>query len=134
MARQAILYEQGRGFHFVIAESVLLFALCPPAAMLEQIDRLLSLSLLPNVRLGIVPFSTNYVIAPTHGFALLDDRLVTVETFSAELHLAQPEEIDLYRKVFEHMALGADYDRKARAILNRAAEQVEQRIGDFEKE
>ena len=134
MARQVVLYEQGRGFHFVIAESVLLFALCPPVAMLEQIDRLLSLSLLANVRLGIIPFGKPYAIAPTHGFSLLDDRLVTVETFSAELHLAQPQEIDLYRKVFEHMALAADYDRKARAHLTRAAGQVEQRIADFEKE
>lgn len=133
MARQGVLYEQGRGFHFVIAESVLLFALCPPAAMLEQLDRLLSLSLLPNVRLGIIPFSTPYVIAPTHGFSLLDDRLVAVETFSAELHLAQPQEIELYQKVFDSMALAADYDRRARVHLTRAAEQIEERSSDFEK-
>lgn len=134
MARQTILYQPGRGFHFVIAESVLLFAVCPSGTMLEQIDRLLSLAMLPNVRLGVVPFDRPYVIAPSHGFTLLDDRLVTVETFSAELHLAQPEEIELYRKVFDSMALAADYDRKGRAHLMRAADQIEQRIGDPEKE
>jgi hypothetical protein len=133
MARQAILYEPGRGFHFVVTESVLLLALCPPEAMLEQIDRLTSLAMLTNVRLGIIPFAKNYAVAPTHGFSLHDERLVTVETFSAELNLAQPQEIDLYRKVFDSMALDADYDRKARAHLNRAAEQVQQRIDAPEK-
>jgi transcriptional regulator with XRE-family HTH domain len=128
MARQAVLYEPGRGFHFVIAESVLLFALCPPEAMLAQIDRLVSLSMLENVRLGIVPFDRPYVVAPKHGFSLLDDRLVTVETFTAELNLAQPQEIKMYRKVFDSMALAADYDRKARTHMHRAAEQIEQRI------
>lgn len=133
MARQAVLYEPGRGFHFVIAEPVLLFALCPPEAMLAQIDRLISLSMLENVRLGIIPFDKPYVIAPKHGFSLLDDRLVTVETFTAELNLAQPQEIKMYRKVFDSMALAADYDRKARAHLHRAAEQVEQRIDPREQ-
>lgn len=133
MARQAVLYEPGRGFHFVIAESVLLFALCPPEAMLAQIDRLMSLAMLSNVRLGIIPFDTSYVIAPTHGFSLLDDRLVTVETFTAELNLAQPQEIKMYRKVFDSMALAADYDRKARTHLHRAAEQVEQRNHEREQ-
>jgi hypothetical protein len=101
--------------------------------MLAQIDRLMSLAMLSNVRLGIIPFDTSYVIAPTHGFSLLDDRLVTVETFTAELNLAQPQEIKMYRKVFDSMALAADYDRKARTHLNRAAEEVEQRNNEREQ-
>ena len=134
MRRQEVLYDGARSFHFVITEAVLLYTVCPPDVMLAQIDRLMSLSMLANVRLGIIPFGRPFTIAPTHGFALLDERLVTFETLSAELNLAQPQEIEHYGKVFDTMALAADYDRKLRAHLNRAAEQIEQARGESEKE
>lgn len=127
MRRQTVLYESTRVFRYVITEATLLYALCPPEAMLGQIDRIMSLSMLPNVRLGVIPFDTDFVVAPTHGFTLLDDRLVTIETMSAELNLAQQQEIDLYGKIFESMALAADYERKARAHLTKAARAIERR-------
>ena len=127
MARQAVLYQPARRFHFVVTESTLMNALCSPEAMLVQIDRLRSLAMLPNVRLGVIPFETMFAIAPLHGFRLMDDRLVAVETFSAELHLTQPQEIAHFMKVFETMALDADYDRRADAHLVRAAKTFERR-------
>ena len=39
---------------------------------------------------------------------------VTVETFSAELNLAQPQEIELYASIFDQMAAVASYGRSAR--------------------
>jgi hypothetical protein len=123
-----VLYEKSRTFRYVITEATLMYALCPPEAMLGQIDRIVSLSMLPNVRLGVIPFDTDFVVAPTHGFTLLDDRLVTIETMSAELNLAQQQEIDLYGKIFESMALAADYDRKARAHLTKASRAIERRM------
>jgi hypothetical protein len=38
--------------------------------MLAQLDRLMSLSTLPNVRLDIIKSDTQYVIGPWHGFDL----------------------------------------------------------------
>jgi len=102
--------------------------------MLGQIDRIVSLSMLPNVRLGVVSFDTDFVVAPTHGFTLLDDRLVTIETMSAELNLAQQQEIELYSKIFESMALAADYERKARAHLTKAARAIERRAARRERD
>lgn len=133
MRRQGVLYETNRAFRYVITEATLMYALCPPTAMLGQIDRMVSLSMLPNVRLGVVPFDTDFVVAPTHGFTLLDDRLVTIETMSAELNLAQQQEIDLYSKIFESMALAADYERKARAHLTKAARAIERRAARRER-
>ncbi|MFE7507486.1 helix-turn-helix domain-containing protein [Promicromonospora sp. NPDC057488] len=124
MRRQEILYQPGKRFHMVITEAVLRYALCPPDVMVGQVDRLISLSMLPNVRLGVIPFDKRYAIAPAHGFWIHDDDLVQVETFSAELNLAQPGEVELYTKVFETLALDADYDRKARAHLTRVAEEL----------
>jgi hypothetical protein len=79
--------------------------------MLGQLDRLVSLSALPNVKLGIIGFDTAYLVAPAHGFWLLDNNRVMVETFSAELSLAQPQEIALY-------------GRSARAIINRVIDDL----------
>jgi hypothetical protein len=128
MRRQDLLYDTSKKFRIVITEAVLHYGVCPPAALLGQIDRLVSLTTLPNVRLGIIPFERIYTISPKHGFWIHDDDLVIVETISAELNLSQPQEIDLYVKIFESMALDADYDQKARAILHRASKQIAERI------
>jgi len=119
MKRQNIFYRPDKRFHFVLTEAALRFRLCSPEVMLGQLDRLMSLSALPNVKLGIIGFETQYTAAPWHGFWLYDDDKVLVETFSAGLNLAQPQEIDLYSTVFEELASVASYGRSARGIINR---------------
>lgn len=115
--RQEVLYRPDTRFHFVVTEAALRLRLCPPRVMLGQLDRLISFSALPNVRLGIIGFDTQYTAAPWHGFWLLDNDVVRVETYSAQLNLAQPQEIELYAKVFDQLAAVASYGRAARAII-----------------
>jgi len=122
--RQEILYRADKRFHIVLTEAALRYRLCPPAVMLGQLDRLVSLSALPNVKLGVIGFETAYVVAPAHGFWLLDDDRAMVETFSAELNLAQPQEIELYGGIFESLAAVASYGRTARAIITRAIDDL----------
>ncbi|TMQ90848.1 helix-turn-helix domain-containing protein [Actinomadura soli] len=118
--RQDILYQPDKRFHLVLTEAALRYRLCPPEVMLGQLDRLVSLSTLPNVKLGVIGFETAYVVAPAHGFWILDADRVMVETFSAELNLAQPQELSLYSSIFDSLAGVAGYGRSARAIINRA--------------
>jgi transcriptional regulator with XRE-family HTH domain len=125
--RQEILYRPDKRFHFVLTEAALRFRLCPPEVMLGQLDRLISLSQLPNVRLGIIGFATQYDTSPWHGFWLYDTERVLIETFSAALDLRQPQEIDLYASAFDELATVASYGRSARAIINQA-------IGDLAPE
>ncbi|MBV9163050.1 MAG: helix-turn-helix transcriptional regulator [Pseudonocardiales bacterium] len=122
--RQEILYRPDKRFHFVLTEAALRYRLCPPEIMLGQLDRLVSLSALPNVKLGIIGFETAYVVAPAHGFWLLDDDRVMVETFSAELNLAQPQEISLYSGIFDSLAAVASYGRSARVIITRVIDDL----------
>lgn len=122
--RQEILYRPDKRFHFILTEAALRYRLCPPEVMLGQLDRLVSFSALPKVRLGIIGFETAYVVAPAHGFWLLDKDRVMVETFSAELNLAQPQEIELYSSIFEHLAGVASYGRAARAIITRVIDDL----------
>lgn len=128
--RQDVLYRPEKRFHFVLTEAVLRYRLCTPEAMLGQLDRLISLAAMPNVRLGIVGFETAYVVAPAHGFWLLDDERVMIETFSAELNLAQPQETALYSSVFDSMASVASYGRAARAIITRVVDELSQELPD----
>ena len=124
LQRQEILYRSDKRFHFLLTEAVLRYRLCPVEVMLAQLDRLVALSAMRNVRLGIIPFETPYSVAPTHGFWLLDEDLVIVETFSAELHLAQPPEIALYSAIFDRLAAKASYSRAARAVITRVMEDL----------
>lgn len=117
--RQDILYRPDKRFHFVLTEAALRFRLCPPEVMLGQLDRLVSLTALPNVRLGIIGFETQYATSPWHGFWMYDNERVLVETFSAALDLRQPQEIELYGNAFEQLAAVASYGRTARVIINR---------------
>ncbi|MGL5865036.1 MAG: helix-turn-helix domain-containing protein [Dermatophilaceae bacterium] len=122
--RQDILYRPDKRFHFVLTEAALRYRLCPPEVMLGQLDRLVSLAALPTMKIGIIGFETAYVVAPAHGFWLLDNDRVMVETFSAELNLAQPQEIALYGGIFESLAGVASYGRSARAIINRVVDDL----------
>lgn len=122
--RQDVLYRPDKRFHFVLTEAALRFRLCPPQVMLGQLDRLIALSQLPNVRLGVIGFAAPYATSPWHGFWIYDDERVLVETFSAALDLRQPPEIDLYANAFEQLANVASYGRPARAVITRVIEDL----------
>ncbi len=124
MQRQEMLYRPDKRFHFVLTEATLRYRLCSPEIMLGQLDRLISLTSLRNVRLGVISYETQYVIDPRHGFMLYNADLVRVETFSAELNLRQPHEIELYGSTFEKLAAVASYGGAARSIINRAIQEL----------
>jgi hypothetical protein len=92
--------------------------------MLAQLERLVALTAMRNVKLGIIGFDARYAIGPWHGFWIFDNDLVTVETYSAELNLAQPQEIEVYGAVFDQLAAVASYGSEARAIILRVIDDL----------
>lgn len=118
MQRQEMLYRADRVFHFVVTEGTLRNRVCSVDILLGQLDRLVSLTSLRNVRLGVIGYETQYVVDPRHGFMMYNADLVRVETYSAELNLRQPHEIELYASTFEKLAKVASYGVAARAIIN----------------
>jgi transcriptional regulator with XRE-family HTH domain len=124
MRRQEMLYRPDKRFHVIITESVLRYRLVSPDVMLGQLDRLMAISSMRNIKLGVIDFKTQYVTDPRHGFWLLDSDLVRVETYSAELNLRQPQEVALYSRIFEQHAAVASYGAAARAIISRAMEEL----------
>jgi hypothetical protein len=119
MQRQQMLYESGKRFHFLLWEPVLHVGAATASVMVDQLQRLINLLYLPSARIGIIPQNTRLPLTPSHGFWLRDDQLVLVETFDAELRLALPDEIALYRRVFDLLAPVAWYDADARRLIER---------------
>jgi transcriptional regulator with XRE-family HTH domain len=121
LKRQELLYRPGKTFHLVIAEAVLHSeAAAPREVMNAQLDRLVAATTLgPNVRFGIIPFGAQWPVFLDHGFWIIDDDYVIVETVAAELRLTRPEEVATYAKVFDQLAAIAAYGSAARGLINR---------------
>jgi transcriptional regulator with XRE-family HTH domain len=124
MQRQEMLYRPDKRFHFVITEAALRYRLVSPDIMIGQLDRLMAMTSMRNVKLGIIDFNTQYVTDPRHGFWVYDDHLVQFESYSAEINLRQPQEIELYSGIFEHLAAVASYGSEARAIVSRVMHEL----------
>ncbi|MFC0529004.1 helix-turn-helix domain-containing protein [Phytohabitans kaempferiae] len=117
MQRQQALYDTSKAFHFILMENVLHNRLCPPDVMRGQLDRLTMASGLPNLKLGILPFTARLPVAPLNGFWIFDDALVTFETIAAEIHVRDPDEVALYTSVFDRFDQAAHYGDNARAVI-----------------
>ncbi|MGH3867219.1 MAG: helix-turn-helix domain-containing protein [Pseudonocardiaceae bacterium] len=117
MERQQILYKGNHRFHFVLAQQALLTTVGDTQVMLGQLDRLLTFLSLPRIRLGIIPATATYQ-APTNQFIMFDERMVHVETISAELAITQPREIALYAKTFHQLSQQALYGQAAKEMIN----------------
>ncbi|WP_214103874.1 helix-turn-helix domain-containing protein [Acrocarpospora catenulata] len=118
LRRQDVLYVADT--HIVMTEAALRYGTAPKEILIEQLDRLSVATSLPRLKLGIIPLRASYPVTPLHGFHILEDHTVLVETLAAELTLMQPSEIELYVKVFDALAEIALYGQSARRIITKA--------------
>ncbi|MGX1809762.1 helix-turn-helix domain-containing protein [Nocardia sp. NPDC055321] len=119
MERQQVLYRRKHRFRFVMAEQVLYTTVGDDQVMIGQLDRLLAVSTMSRVSIGIVPTGARYRV-PVTNFIMFDDRQVMVENITAELTITQPREIALYEKVFETVSSQAATRDDARDLIRRA--------------
>ncbi|SFF63286.1 hypothetical protein SAMN05216251_12222 [Actinacidiphila alni] len=105
--RQSVLYDPAKTLRFIVTEPVLRWLLVPPPVMAGQLDRLISLSRLPNVDIRVVTLTAPQDDVPGHSFVIRDDRMVTVETLHAELSVTDPRDVALYVGKFERFASAA---------------------------
>ncbi|MBZ4014206.1 hypothetical protein CCS38_00160 [Streptomyces purpurogeneiscleroticus] len=117
LERQKYLYEGNRIFNVLLGEQALYSNHGGSEVMRAQLDRLLAVLALPRLSLGIIPRSAPLALWIGHGFSMFDDKLVMVETYSAEISVTQPREIELYRKAFEIHRQSAVYGQSARDLI-----------------
>ncbi len=115
--RQQALFDSAKELQFIITEPVLRWRIVSAGRMAEQIDRLVSLSRLPNMDIRIVPLSARQQDIANHAFVVRDDRTVTVETIHAEIVVTDPRDVALYVHKFEGFASLALSGQDMRAML-----------------
>jgi len=117
LERQAVLHDPSKRFSFLLTESALRWQLCPPPVMALQLDRLISLSRLATVRVGVLPLDRPVPDGGYHTFVTYDRRLVTVELFTGQLVLRDPKDVDHYRALFDFFAERAAWSGEARSLI-----------------
>jgi transcriptional regulator with XRE-family HTH domain len=130
LERQQYLYKGGRIFNVLLAEQALYTNFGGPEVMRGQLDRLLAVMRLPRLSLGVIPRSAPTRIWPGNSFSMFDERLVLVETYSAEFSVTQPREIDLYTKAFALLKQSAVYGASVRDLILAAIQYYDQISAD----
>ncbi|MFF2122942.1 helix-turn-helix domain-containing protein [Kitasatospora sp. NPDC058184] len=117
LERQTVLYDESKAFTFVLTEQAARWALLPPRAMVMQIERLVSVSRLPNVRLGVIPLGKHIPESPLNTFTVYDSSLATVETETGIITLRDRRDIKAYRDAFAMYEGYALFGEEAREKL-----------------
>lgn len=117
LERQAVLYDNEKRFTFLLTEQAVRWAVVPLAAMAVQIDRLVSISHLPNVRVGVIPLGTVVGSGPMNTFTVYDQRLATVETFTGRIVFQDARDITEHLELFGLYERHALFDEEARELL-----------------
>ncbi len=108
LERQDVLYDRRKQFTFLVTEQAARSPFVPPGAMAVQLDRLASLTHLPNLRLGVLPLDIRLPGCPLNTFTVYDERLATVETTTGVMVFRDPRDIRMYLDEF------AGYEELAR--------------------
>ena len=104
LERQSVLYDQTKHFEFLLTEAALRWRPGPTELMRAQYDRVISVASLPNVSIGVLMLDQEAPDAFLHPFVLFeldDEAVVTVETYSAEMQVNDPQEVAVYRRTLD---------------------------------
>ncbi|GGT84093.1 helix-turn-helix domain-containing protein [Streptomyces coeruleorubidus] len=100
LERQSVLYDTSKRFTFILTEQAVRWPFLSPAAMAVQIDRLVSISLLPNIELGVIPLDGHMPTAPLNTFTIYDVRIATVETQTGVMVFRDHRDVSAYLNEF----------------------------------
>ncbi|GAA2832091.1 helix-turn-helix transcriptional regulator [Kitasatospora paracochleata] len=117
MDRQRMLFSGGRTFALVVEEAVLRGGVCDADTMAGQLGHLITISTLPAVSLGVIPFRHERLRSPAEDFYMFDDAQTSVELASGYLQLTQPHEVAMYARTFTELSRMAVYGSNARAVI-----------------
>jgi transcriptional regulator with XRE-family HTH domain len=118
--RQQIL-DTDRQFQKIITEGALRWHMGSPKVMAAQLEHLIEASHRPNLRLGIIPWTTPVHSPALHCFTIFDDRAVIVGTETATAIITDPADIadyDQRHTLYSELTVIGD---PARVVLARLA-------------
>lgn len=122
VARQQRLMDPAHRFTQITTEGALGWRAGTPQEMAEQVERLIAVSRLPTVRVGVIPWGTRAPVFPLHGWDLHDRRAVVYGTVEATAILTETHDVARYVMLTEAIARIAVWDDDARTELCRIAD------------
>ncbi len=125
MQRQSVLYDSTKTITLLTSEFALRHPIGSREVMAGQLDRLLALGGLRSVRLGIVPTNTVLPVPALHGFCILDDDQVIVETLHSEASTSDAADVALYGRIADALWSVAVTGDEARRVIQRAARDLQ---------
>lgn len=123
VARQQVLYDRGKRIEILIAEAALCHPVCTTEELAGQLDRLVAVTALANLRIGVLPARRTVPHLLPHGFWILDDE-VHFETVAGEQRVTDPDEVALYGKLADRLWAAAVEGERARRLLLGVLEQL----------
>ncbi|CAL9465251.1 hypothetical protein SUDANB96_02742 [Streptomyces sp. enrichment culture] len=118
LERQSVLYDTSKRFTFILTEQAVRWPFLPAPAMAVQVDRLISLSLLPNIRLGVIPLEGYLPTAPLNTFTVYDSRIATVETQTGAMIFRDHRDVSAYLTEFAVHEGSASFGDEGRELLS----------------
>lgn len=122
LERQSVLYKTSKEFLVVMTESALRTKIGSAEMMRGQLHRIIELSHLPTMCVGIIPWATEVPVIPHNSFSIFDERLVMSQTMTAEVMLRDGSDISSYLKTFSVLQRAAKFEDGARGILTEIAD------------
>jgi transcriptional regulator with XRE-family HTH domain len=123
LRRQQVVYEEDRRFDFLLTEAALRWRPGPVRLMLGQLDRIISMSTLDNLSIGVIPLDAMATTFTTHAFVFYDeldddhDPFVEVEAIHANLIVNDATNIALYRERWSQLSEMALFGNDAQALF-----------------
>lgn len=121
LRRQEILYDSSKRVQMVLSEAALRVLLTTPGTMAGQLDKLLAVSQLPAVELGVIGFGQRIPAYSIGGFRVYDDDLIVVESISEEDDITDPAKVAVYLESFDALRQAASTGEEARRLITAAA-------------
>ncbi|MCK9869191.1 helix-turn-helix transcriptional regulator [Nocardiopsis dassonvillei] len=123
--RSHVLRQGNHRFTMVLEEAALRYRIGDSKTMAGQLGHLLSTMSLPNVSIGIIPFTSPRPIWPMAAYYVFDDQLVRAELATAEVSISSPTEVAIYLKAFDRLQKLATYGTKARTLITSAIDELD---------
>lgn len=122
MSRQQVLYQTGKQVQLMMGEAALHKSVGTTGTLIGQLDRLMTMTALPSVDVGIIPFAVPML--PVPGFVVYDENVVTAESLTAEQRLIEPDEVAHYVHFFDELRAVAVTGRDAAALIQRVTAEL----------
>lgn len=122
MQRQTALREKIPRAVLIMTEGVLRWQAGNPKLMTEQLEAITDASMLSNVDVGIIPYTTPVTVFPRHGFHLYDSDAVIVGTETGTATIVDQDDIARYELMFAELERVAVTGEAARDVLSRVSD------------